>query len=54
MQPSDMTLEANLPTRDKSGCVVGTLVDTDKSIVPIQDIQVGDRVLLRPEWGRRK
>lgn len=31
----------------------GTLVHTDKGLVPIQDIKVGDMVLSRPEWGGR-
>ena len=34
-----------------SGFVVGTLVHTDKGLVPIQDIKVGDRVLSKPESG---
>lgn len=29
----------------QSGFVAGTLVHTDKGLVPIQDIKVGDRVL---------
>ena len=29
----------------------GTLVHTDKGLVPIQNIKVGDMVLSRPEWG---
>ncbi len=32
-----------------SGFVAGTLVHTDKGLVPIQDIKVGDRVLSRSE-----
>ncbi|MDO4250892.1 MAG: hypothetical protein Q4C68_05210 [Moraxella sp.] len=35
-----------------NGCfVAGTLVHTDKGLVPIQDIQVGDMVLSKPEDG---
>ena len=33
----------------KSGFVAGTLVHTDKGLVPIEQIKVGDRVLSRPE-----
>lgn len=33
----------------QSGFVAGTLVYTDKGLVPIQDIKVGDMVLSRPE-----
>ena len=29
----------------------GTLVHTDKGLVPIQNVKVGDMVLSRPEWG---
>ncbi|ENV36535.1 hypothetical protein F959_02482 [Acinetobacter venetianus RAG-1 = CIP 110063] len=32
-----------------TGFVAGTLVHTDKGLVPIQEIKVGDRVLSRPE-----
>lgn len=34
-----------------SGFVAGTLVHTDKGLVPIQDVKVADIVLSRPEWG---
>lgn len=34
-----------------SGFVAGTLVHTDKGLVPIQDIKVGDIVLSKPESG---
>ena len=34
-----------------TGFVAGTLVHTDKGLVPIQEIKVGDGVLSRPEWG---
>ena len=34
-----------------SGFVAGTLIHTDKGLVPIQDIKVGDRVLSKPEDG---
>ncbi len=34
-----------------SGFVAGTLVHTDKGLVPIQDIKVGDRVLSKDENG---
>lgn len=33
----------------QSGFVAGTLVHTDKGLVPIQDVKVGDMVLSRPE-----
>ena len=33
----------------KSWFVAGTLVHTDKGLVPIEQIKVGDRVLSRPE-----
>lgn len=33
------------------GFVAGTLVHTDRGLVPIQDIKVSDMVLSRPEWG---
>ncbi|MEX6458104.1 hypothetical protein AB6N28_11540 [Moraxella osloensis] len=37
-----------------SACfAAGTLVHTDKGLIPIQDIRVGDMVLSRPEWGGR-
>jgi len=36
---------------NNSGFVAGTLVHTDKGLVPIQDIQVGDMVLSRLELG---
>jgi hypothetical protein len=36
---------------NNTGFVAGTLVHTDKGLVPIQDIEVGDMVLSRPEWG---
>lgn len=29
----------------------GTMVHTDKGLIPIQDVKVGDMVLSRPEWG---
>lgn len=32
-----------------SGFVAGTLVHTDKGLVPIQDLKIGDRVLSAPE-----
>jgi hypothetical protein len=34
-----------------AGFPAGTLVHTDKGLVPIQNIKVGDMVLSRPEWG---
>ena len=34
-----------------SGFVAGTLIHTDKSLVPIQEIKVGDMVLSKPEGG---
>lgn len=36
-----------------SGFVAGTLVHTDKGLVPIQNLKVGNMVLSRPEWGGR-
>ena len=36
---------------NNAGFVAGTLIHTDKGLVPIQDIKVGDMVLSRPEWG---
>lgn len=36
---------------NNKGFVAGTLVHTDKGLVPIQDIKVGDMVLSRTEWG---
>lgn len=33
------------------GFVAGTLVHTERGLVPIQEIKVGDRVLSRPECG---
>ncbi|OPH35303.1 hypothetical protein [Moraxella equi] len=35
------------------GFPAGTLVHTDKGLVPIQEIKVGDMVLSRPEFGGR-
>jgi len=32
-----------------TGFVAGTLVHTERGLVPIQEIKVGDRVLSRPE-----
>lgn len=34
----------------QSGFVAGTLVHTDKGLVPIQDFKVGDRVLSKSKW----
>lgn len=34
-----------------TGFVAGTWVHTDKGLVPIQDIKIGDMVLSRSEWG---
>lgn len=36
---------------NQNGFVAGTLVHTDKGLVPIQDVYVGDLVLSRPELG---
>lgn len=36
-----------------TGFVAGTLVHTEKGLVPIQEIKVGDMVLSRPEWGSK-
>lgn len=33
------------------GFPAGTLIHTNKGLIPIQDIKVGDMVLSRPEWG---
>lgn len=33
-----------------TGFVAGTLVHTERGLVPIQEIKVGDEVLSRPEW----
>ena len=35
----------------EQGFVAGTLVHTDKGLVPIEQIKVGDRVLSKPESG---
>ncbi len=44
-----MTHDINM---NEIGCFVkGTLIHTDKGIVPIQDIKVGDMVLSKPEDG---
>jgi hypothetical protein len=37
--------------QDIGGFVAGTLVHTDKGLVPIEQIKVGDRVLSKPENG---
>lgn len=34
-----------------AGFPAGTLVHTNKGLVPIQDIKVGNIILSRPEWG---
>lgn len=34
-----------------AGFPAGTLVHTNKGLIPIQDMKVGDIVLSRPEWG---
>ena len=34
---------------NNTGFVAGTLVHTDKGLVPIQELKVGDRVLSRDE-----
>jgi hypothetical protein len=36
-----------------TGFVAGTLVHTEKGLVPIQEIKVGDMVLSRLEWGSK-
>lgn len=36
---------------NNTGFAAGTLIHTDKGLVPIQDIKVGDMLLSRPEWG---
>lgn len=38
-------------TTNNSGFVAGTLVHTDKGLIPIQNIKVGDMVLSKPEDG---
>ena len=45
--------ELKLETKHVQCFPAGTLVHTDKGLVPIQDIKVGDMVLSRPEWGGR-
>lgn len=45
-------LRTELITTSADGCfAAGTLVQTDQGLVPIQDIQVGDMVLTKPESG---
>lgn len=34
-----------------SGFVAGTLVHTDKGLVPIQELKIGDKILSKPEGG---
>lgn len=36
---------------NNTGFVAGTLIHTDKGLVPIQELKVGDRVLSKPEDG---
>ncbi|MGB2786571.1 hypothetical protein [Psychrobacter sp.] len=36
---------------NNTGFVAGTLIHTDKGLVPIQDIKVGDMVLSKSGWG---
>lgn len=43
--------ELRLETKHIQCFPAGTLVHTDKGLVPIQNIKVGDMVLSRPEWG---
>lgn len=38
-------------TAHPAGFVAGTLVHTDKGLVPIQDLKVGDKALSKPEDG---
>lgn len=45
--------QLKLETKHVQCFPAGTLVHTDKGLVPIQDIKVGDMVLSRPEWGGR-
>ncbi|MDD2776263.1 MAG: polymorphic toxin-type HINT domain-containing protein [Gallionella sp.] len=41
-----------IPFREQDGCFpAGTLVWTDKGMVPIEQIKVGDKVLSQPETG---
>lgn len=42
------------PTQDGSGFIVGTLVHTDKGLVPIEQIKVGDMVLSQLEQTGEK
>jgi hypothetical protein len=37
--------------KQEQGFVAGTLVHTDKGLVPIEQIKVGDMVLSKPESG---
>ena len=37
--------------KQEQGFVAGTLVHTDKGLVPIEQIKVGDMVLSKPEIG---
>uniref|UniRef100_UPI00082C2E4B polymorphic toxin-type HINT domain-containing protein n=1 Tax=Moraxella oblonga TaxID=200413 RepID=UPI00082C2E4B len=43
--------ELKLETKHNAGFVAGTLVHTNKGLVPIQDIKVGDMVLSRDEFN---
>ncbi|OTG97680.1 hypothetical protein B9T30_14065 [Acinetobacter sp. ANC 4973] len=43
--------ELKLETKHNACFVAGTLVHTDKGLVPIEQIKVGDMVLSRPEYG---
>lgn len=45
--------ELKLETKHNACFPAGTSVHTDKGLVLIQDIKVGDMVLSRPEWGGR-
>jgi hypothetical protein len=38
--------------KQEQGFVAGTLVHTDKGLVPIEQIKVGDMVLSKPESGQ--
>ncbi|WP_066805636.1 hypothetical protein, partial [Moraxella oblonga] len=38
-------------TKHNAGFVAGTLAHTDKGLVPIEEIKIGDMVLSKPEFG---
>lgn len=46
-----MSHSDSVESKNKKGFPAGTRIITDKGLVPIQDIKVGDRVLSKPESG---